>query len=910
MAGWNTPLINADKHLIIDTIIPVTADTSYPADVAIDIKKGGGFNVAAGKTLTIKGPVITVPYQVFFGPGAVALEMAREVRAENFPSLSVADAAAVAYGKELVLSSAWYIPVGQTFNAPVRCLPGAVLTLDGALNVNNSFIGCDGCFNVTAFGSIAGLRECCPEWWTIDGVDDHVQFNHAVQSLVWRGTLHTVNNKTYLVDGEILVNKTIRIDGASRIKIKDGATLKAAPDQAEATFSIMTVSANLCVIRDITVDGNMDGNPTWMYDQSANYGIAVTGKYNLVENVTAENVTANGLGVPAYGTGNVFRNCIGRLCGKKGMYLGLVSDNVIDGGQYTDSRFDSGIGLHQGARKTYIGGGVVIARNHTYGLHSGESFEIFGQIGAMVCAGNFIYDNGTFFYLMRKSGSGGGNSTEFFAGDRVRWNMTTTIWECTTPGITAAAPPSITGKVVGDTVVDGGVTWTMRPAELMRENNTAYTVGTRVRWGAHASIWECTTAGVSSDKEPFFVGKVVGDTVTDENLNAPGTGCVWTMRVMGKVSTPNVFIARFWDAAGLDEQTIDTRDILTNNHIYYTPMPAASGGTQGSNPFNIQVWNSKGLICNNNTIEMGGMLFYDSIVADVSHNDFRAAYANQMDYLILIKGSAVTGSHASHLTNIGLKFKDNTFEVSNIASVFDITASTEMQIIENDFRVLAGGTYEIRMRDQASVETAIIKQSKGRVRLVNATFNNGYSAVILPAAATAGLPPYPYAEQLAYDSTLAGMVRWSGAAWVPAHSRKGTTTSDSAAAGDIGQSVSALVAAGSAAALTTNTGLNVTSISLTAGDWDVEGNVNLSAAAATITAMSAGITATSATVPADGSEIYNGQQTVTASMTTSLTMPRKRISIAATTTIYLVARSTFSAGAVSTFGSITARRVR
>jgi hypothetical protein len=139
---------------------------------------------------------------------------------------------------------------------------------------------------------------------------------------------------------------------------------------------------------------------------------------------------------------------------------------------------------------------------------------------------------------------------------------------------------------------------------------------------------------------------------------------------------------------------------------------------------------------------------------------------------------------------------------------------------------------------------------------------------------------------------------------------KGTVTNDDAVAGDIGELVSSLVASGAAVALVSETGKNVTSISLTAGDWDVEGNVNLVAAGATVTAMSAGISDTSITVPVDGSEVYNGQQSTVASFTGSITMPRKRISLAATTTIYLVTKATFSAGGISAFGSINARRVR
>lgn len=138
----------------------------------------------------------------------------------------------------------------------------------------------------------------------------------------------------------------------------------------------------------------------------------------------------------------------------------------------------------------------------------------------------------------------------------------------------------------------------------------------------------------------------------------------------------------------------------------------------------------------------------------------------------------------------------------------------------------------------------------------------------------------------------------------------GTTTNDSAITGNVGEAISSLVASGAAVSLTNNTVANVTSINLTAGDWDVTGNINFAGTTATVTGGSGGITVTSATVPTDGTEIFDGTITTLLSDTSSITPTRKRISIATTTAIYLVAKKSFSAGTVGAFGSILARRVR
>lgn len=139
----------------------------------------------------------------------------------------------------------------------------------------------------------------------------------------------------------------------------------------------------------------------------------------------------------------------------------------------------------------------------------------------------------------------------------------------------------------------------------------------------------------------------------------------------------------------------------------------------------------------------------------------------------------------------------------------------------------------------------------------------------------------------------------------------GTTAVGNAIAGNVGEFASSYVAlAGSPVALVTATSANVTSISLTAGDWDVEGNINFSGTIATITSKRGAISVTSATMPTDGSEVWNGQQTTVATFVDGVAIPRKRVNVSSTTTVYLVGQASFSAGAVSASGGITARRVR
>jgi len=124
----------------------------------------------------------------------------------------------------------------------------------------------------------------------------------------------------------------------------------------------------------------------------------------------------------------------------------------------------------------------------------------------------------------------------------------------------------------------------------------------------------------------------------------------------------------------------------------------------------------------------------------------------------------------------------------------------------------------------------------------------------------------------------------------------GTITNDLAAAGNVGEVVSSFVVIGSPVSLTTNVAANITSISLTAGDWDVQGNVNFAGTSATITALTGGISVTSATLPIDGSEVYAGVNVVTTSINASATIPKAAIHLASKQRFSLSVRQSLRPG--------------
>lgn len=138
---------------------------------------------------------------------------------------------------------------------------------------------------------------------------------------------------------------------------------------------------------------------------------------------------------------------------------------------------------------------------------------------------------------------------------------------------------------------------------------------------------------------------------------------------------------------------------------------------------------------------------------------------------------------------------------------------------------------------------------------------------------------------------------------------QGVTTNSNAATGYLGEYISSTVASGAAVALTTATPANVTSISLTAGDWDVSGFCALAAASTTVASIDgAGVNTTSATLPAAG--LYTSLSlTFATSATQTLPLGTTRVSLATTTTVYLVAQATFTTSTLSAYGLLQARRV-
>ena len=136
-----------------------------------------------------------------------------------------------------------------------------------------------------------------------------------------------------------------------------------------------------------------------------------------------------------------------------------------------------------------------------------------------------------------------------------------------------------------------------------------------------------------------------------------------------------------------------------------------------------------------------------------------------------------------------------------------------------------------------------------------------------------------------------------------------TATNDNASAGQLGEYIA--VSQITPQSLSNGVSLNIVSISLTAGDWDVWGAVAFAGNAATNLAYAlASISITSATLDPNFNYEFSTGAGGLVNCNPASPVPTIRITLASTTTAYLVAQAGFSLNTYSATAFIAARRAR
>lgn len=201
-----------------------------------------------------------------------------------------------------------------------------------------------------------------------------------------------------------------------------------------------------------------------------------------------------------------------------------------------------------------------------------------------------------------------------------------------------------------------------------------------------------------------------------------------------------------------------------------------------------------------------------------------------------------------------------------------------------------------QINDTNSNKMVVHTTTASAVNYVNITNNSTTNAPIIAAAGT--------------DTNVALAIQGQGTSGV---NIKGVTAVASAPAGYVGEIITATAAAGSVS-LTTFTPANVTSISLTAGDWDLTGQVNFTTTSSTsVTLLETCINTTSATFPASNptnSSLVTPAVVPGAGTDYYLPSGTLFLNVSSTTTVYLVVQAAFTASTLSAGGTLQARRRR
>lgn len=414
MAEWNTPLINSvEKHLAIDKVIPITADVTYGADVAIQVLNGGGFSIAAGKTLTINGDLIAGGYQIFFGAGAANVQGLHEARgmwwgganipagivverAEDFVIGSVSFKAGGAVDiPDLILSSPWVdVRHGDLDTAAALAIANGralvitqevVISADTDLsNVPQIIIIKGGSFNIsggvtltlpadfsaglgqvfTGNGAVAGLTEARPEWWTTNVAPGTTDMTTALsKALLSAQKVKGLHGTVYGISGGIIIpgGRTLELEGATIRRI--AGTLNGGP----STYMLKVDSVSGVIVRNVIIDGNKDVDALVATTESHRFGGLVFANCSTCR---AESVTVTGT-VNAEDTaaiyvdasqGTVLKDITGYSNDRSAVYFHNSDGCSIDGGLFYNN-LGSGITSYNANDCHYLN---IVAHDNGY----------------------------------------------------------------------------------------------------------------------------------------------------------------------------------------------------------------------------------------------------------------------------------------------------------------------------------------------------------------------------------------------------------------------------------------------------------------------------------------------------------------------------------------------------------------
>jgi hypothetical protein len=370
---------------------------------------------------------------------------------------------------------------------------------------------------------------------------------------------------------------------------------------------------------------------------------------------------------------------------------------------------------------------------------------------------------------------------------------------------------------------------------------------------------------------------------------------------------PLIALAQTYPSPTFQNVTVRGTLSVTGAPTFTLPVPVASGGTNCSAASGTCLDNITGFASTGFLTRTGaGAYAFQSLtngitlgnIAQVGANTLLGNATSSTANVAAVSVAGCNGAAQALQWTNGSGFQCNSSIATsganaNITSLSGLT--TPLSVSQGGSGLATRTAHAVQVGNGASAVTQIGVGATGQVLVGATNADPAFGSTVGPLTFTGAITP----------SSTAGIV--------------GTATNDNANAGSDGEFICAQVTNGGTptgcqtnsstpVSLTSNTPANVTSVSLTAGDWDCRGNVIFNNGGTTVTTQStASINTVSATT---GSQFSNYSPPSTSGINPAFATPTVRESLASTTTVYLVSNNVFSTSTSAVYGRIDCRRVR
>lgn len=374
----------------------------------------------------------------------------------------------------------------------------------------------------------------------------------------------------------------------------------------------------------------------------------------------------------------------------------------------------------------------------------------------------------------------------------------------------------------------------------------------------------------------------------------------------GEGRTPNVTIIGKLSASFAGRMTISGIRLQTNSDNFLS--------ITGSSATFIALWNCY-LNCTNATgISNSSSSSSSRVVTDYCHGDIGTTGISLFSH----SGSGSLSFYYSSFSNSGVSTTDSTISGGSFESeysLFGFGITTSGTVSYSTFHC----SFTLSGQGTGINHTALTVGATGNHFSSHDQYFSGSSTAI-----TVNTGPFLISNAVIASSNTnaisgSGTIDYDGLAFGSYSQKISTTTqvggllkggqTQNPSAGFLGERIESSLGTGSIS-MSNNTPKTITSISLTAGIWDISSIASLSGTL-TGTRFQSSISPTNNTLGSGGVgiDIADGPTMSTSAANVTQAIPNLRVVLTATTTYYLVANVIFSGGTATTGGTIRATRV-